>query len=692
MRKGTHSCVECRKRKVRCILAANASACEGCVARDLRCVDQAHGISQAEMVKKTSIARREQVELRGLIAQILQRLPPNGFAAEGTKLEVTAVDVLKKLHSELLPSDEATVVALGGDSTNHAPAVDDKLPEINGGFDKVPLLSIFSNKTLQKWTTEGSPSASPFGSRESGASKRRSQALRAAAPNIQDLTILLEADKVWQVWQSAFPEIKSIDGPGGNSIPCLLPRVSSILESEDAIMIAKVLLCAAFCVQQLPADFDFTKTNLPSTYEAIQNRFLSPVENLLSQDEGCACTLDSLQCMIMQTRIYINFGMPHKAWLVFRRAIGYAHLLGIHRQSANSLEPLACRKRDLWMKLWHGERYLSLILGLPYSAADSSCDLAICYKTPTVEDLMLKLGIIAGKVIDRDQHPRGPNFLTTMQIDQELEECKNVMPKHWWGREPGEHTPLADIGNMFSAKFAYQNIRKLLHLPFMLKSGLDPRYHFSRIAALDSSREMIRYYSIMRDIDRPVFTVCVLADFQVFTAAMVLLLNLLGQVSHSKVWPLSSDQTESDWHSVTCITNDLKRVAKDGRPGVAGQASRMLDDLSQLRFSASDKGNKTYQASIPYFGRLTIRMGRAARAPSPEPIQEVQDQVLSPLNSAIGFDDLFGDQIITFDCHFPRPDDDHPWQLMEPGRSGMPDFDVDYDWTWSLMDHEFDPS
>jgi hypothetical protein len=681
-------------------MASNAPACEGCVARDLRCVDQVHGILKAEMVKKKNKAQQEQIELRSLISQILQKLPPNGFSAGGTKLEVTAVDVLKKLHSELLPPSEATAVESDGDSTNHAPAVDDRLPKRHDGFDKVPLLSIFSNDNLQQWTTENEPSASPFGNREYQVSERKSQvalALRAAAPNIHDLTVLFEADQVWQVWQSAFPEVKGTDigGAGGNNIPCLLSRVSGVLESEDAIIIAKVLLCAAFCVQQLPVDFEFTQTSLPFNYEAIQNQFLTPVENLLSQDEGCACTLDGLQCMIMQTRIFINFGMPHKAWLVFRHAIGYAHLLGLHRQPSNSPEPLARRKRGLWMKLWHGERYLSLILGLPYSAADSSYDLAVCQSrasgTSNVEVLMLKLGIIAGKVIDRDQHPNGPDFLITMQIDQELEECKNVMPKHWWETEPGEHMPLAEIANMFSAKFTYQNIRKLLHLPFMLKSAPDPRYHFSRIAALEASREMIKYYRIMRDVDRPVFSECVLADFQVFTAAMVLLLNLLGQLSHSKGWP-PSDQTESDWDIITSITNDLRRVAKAGSPGVASQASRMLDDLCQLRFSASDNGNKTYQASIPYFGKLTIRMGQAARAPSLEPTQEVQDRVSSPVNSAIGFDELFGDQIITFDRHFPLPDDDQPWQQMEPGWSGMPDFNLYNDWTWSLMDHEFDPN
>ncbi|KAF2090644.1 hypothetical protein K490DRAFT_15370, partial [Saccharata proteae CBS 121410] len=41
MRKGTHSCFECRRRKIRCIYTPeNQSECTECFARGSKCIDQ----------------------------------------------------------------------------------------------------------------------------------------------------------------------------------------------------------------------------------------------------------------------------------------------------------------------------------------------------------------------------------------------------------------------------------------------------------------------------------------------------------------------------------------------------------------------------------------------------------------------------------------------------------------------------
>ncbi|KAF1949362.1 hypothetical protein CC80DRAFT_376812, partial [Byssothecium circinans] len=43
MRKGTRSCFECRRRKIRCIFPNdNPDVCSECFARGSRCIDQEH--------------------------------------------------------------------------------------------------------------------------------------------------------------------------------------------------------------------------------------------------------------------------------------------------------------------------------------------------------------------------------------------------------------------------------------------------------------------------------------------------------------------------------------------------------------------------------------------------------------------------------------------------------------------------
>lgn len=169
---------------------------------------------------------------------------------------------------------------------------------------------------------------------------------------------------------------------------------------------------------------------------------------------------------------------------------------------------------------------------------------------------------------------------------------------------------------------------------------------------------------------------------------MVLVLDLLGQPSRSIACPIS-DQTESDWDIVTSVTYDLKRVSMESPPGVATQAAQILEDLYRSRFSTSGNGDRTYQAIVPYFGKLTIRMGNAFKAPNSEPTQRLQDEMPSPSNPAIGFNNLLEDQSIIFDSYFPLPEGGQPWQQMATDWSPTPDFNLCNDWSCFLNTNEF---
>ena len=59
MRKGTRSCYECRKRKVRCIFGKNSSICEGCALRGKRCVEQSR-----ELLQESALESKESLKER----------------------------------------------------------------------------------------------------------------------------------------------------------------------------------------------------------------------------------------------------------------------------------------------------------------------------------------------------------------------------------------------------------------------------------------------------------------------------------------------------------------------------------------------------------------------------------------------------------------------------------------------------
>jgi hypothetical protein len=59
MRRGTHSCFECRRRKIRCIFAKDSIVCEGCAARGKRCTEQ-----RRELLQEAALDTRESLRER----------------------------------------------------------------------------------------------------------------------------------------------------------------------------------------------------------------------------------------------------------------------------------------------------------------------------------------------------------------------------------------------------------------------------------------------------------------------------------------------------------------------------------------------------------------------------------------------------------------------------------------------------
>lgn len=85
MRKGTKSCIECRRRKIKCTFEpGRTSICNECFARGSTCIDQEHGDistftnqpSNATSKDEQNTALKERVTyLEDLVKQVLDRLP-----------------------------------------------------------------------------------------------------------------------------------------------------------------------------------------------------------------------------------------------------------------------------------------------------------------------------------------------------------------------------------------------------------------------------------------------------------------------------------------------------------------------------------------------------------------------------------------------------------------------------------------
>ena len=175
-----------------------------------------------------------------------------------------------------------------------------------------------------------------------------------------------------------------------------------------------------------------------------------------------------------------------------------------------------------------------------------------------------------------------------------------------------------DHFDRLQAQFYHHQMRVFLHMPFMLKSSADKGYQYSHTAALDSARHMIRYYEALRLETKVGPFICKLIDFQAFTAAMLLLLNLCGYAQQARgavVMQPDLDQDQQDSTLIDTTINLLREASKEAGGVVAQQCYKALEMLAQIRHGCPEEHmnsceHESCQISIPYFGTVTMAPGK----------------------------------------------------------------------------------
>ncbi|KAL8740900.1 MAG: hypothetical protein Q9190_006439 [Brigantiaea leucoxantha] len=665
-------------------------------------------------------------ELEFMIGQILQKLDTNGAAAPDVRLqssEMKAAEALRCLRNELLPTTTLGVDVLQPRQLAlQSPTSDtvDPLQASDRVFHNPPLLSLFDNAVLSSNVSDD-PEGKGSKVGKSALTEKTCRvlgALRTLIPSAVDLGYILQSSQQsWRMWQNTnrgCSEVK-LENLSHDQLLAIKKEVYEALLSDDVALVAKTLAVLSVSIQQLPRDFDYSRVNLPAPVEALKDHYVTSVETLLASDDGLVCTADGIHCMIVLSKFYVNMGKPRKSWLIIRRAICFAQMLGFHRQQPhNPADQEYLTKSSMWLQLFQMERYLSLFLGYPSCVSDAYfndriVDSEDC-KCLEGERFMPRLAKITGQIIERNQNSESMTVATTLRIDQDLEDLKGRITRGWWETVPIPGTSFENLYDLFVTKMFYHTLRMYLHLPFMLKSATDRRYDFSRIAALESSREMITYYHHLRDPSRPLISVCNVIDFQVFTATMILVINLLGYSQSTGIH--SPAQDEKDWKYVEGMAQALGQVARQesghGEGSVAAQGFRLLEEFIKSRNGCRTTDiDHSYQAVIPYFGKIRIKWAKAFRgggggaggggvppsgsnasSPRTSNLQgHNSSQIPTPPDSINTPFNYFSGPQVSFDTFFqPLPGDNNnqSWQdaPLEFPPTSVNDFELLDDWSW----------
>ncbi|KAF2630847.1 hypothetical protein BU25DRAFT_408120 [Macroventuria anomochaeta] len=637
MRKGTHSCFECRRRKIRCIYQSdNPDVCSECFARGSRCIDQENANPDVIVDHRKNL--RERVSrLEALVDSLLEEKTVKSESPSHQSQAETASS------RNVYTKDTFPPTPLSSEASSNILRDSQRVPS-NSGRHHIPILSVFEDalndaeekikarmgpqhKPLLPQPQNGAddrytvvnkhPDDLPEGSPAASAKKERvKQALLAMLPSYDQLTKILNSNSEW--WQTWRRKCSGTSGPDQT----LAQFAAHAITSNNIGAIGTVVLAVGICSSAEDNDVE---------------RYIEAVDRWVLSDDEYAASLEGMECLILKSKWFADVGQPRRAWICYRKGLMYAQLMGLHRKRTASVA-----HESIWWGLYHGDRFVSLLLGLPYGISDSHCDLTMPdfggeFMHPLI--FITNVSKLAGRVIDRNQGVAEQSFAWALQLDQELEDLWKKLDPTWLDFSELLATlesNAAELRERIMAQIIYHQIRVYLHLPFMLKSATNSRFTYSRTACLNGSREVLRLYQALRTGTVQPLYECKAIDFIGFTAAVLIQIGLFNFTATSQD-PSKMKEVEADVRLIEISIDIFRRASSEKGGKVALQSAEVLEKMQAKQKAGCHTNNgpcddgECDDLVIPYFGTISIRRGgQKLKGPLPPP------PALSPAQSVSG--------------------------------------------------------
>ncbi|KAL2867793.1 fungal specific transcription factor domain-containing protein [Aspergillus lucknowensis] len=427
-------------------------------------------------------------------------------------------------------------------------------------------------------------------------SEQTIQSLRALRLHPNDLHCVLElTKKYWPLWPVLPPGfVQVVHSSQGPDIRSATRFVNDSFDSQSSEIVAKGVLWLALCIQQLPSSFDSRQNHLPCPRRVLLDAYMKGAEVLLGNPYDTQKGITFLECLMLQCKLCVNMAKPRKAWLTFRCAINSALLQGLATEKMNSI----------WMQIWVFDRQLSMVLGLPYSVPDSHPRMLTLPNDDPHARILRHMGVIAGRIADRNLNIAALDYSMTLDIERDHFTMREMMPIEWDLPNCADLS-VAEVFTKQVGKFYYNFLLKNIHFPYMLRGPADgDPYTHSRSTSLTAARAMIEHYHGLRYCSQGQLLICDLMDFQVFTAAIVLVIHLISPTDARDI-----QQDKADWAEINHLRQTLNQLSRAMECAVARQAADLLGYLYAAAHGRYD-GDEPYKAVIPYFGEVRIRQGQ----------------------------------------------------------------------------------
>lgn len=258
------------------------------------------------------------------------------------------------------------------------------------------------------------------------------------------------------------------------------------------------------------------------------SRLVKTAHNLVTCNDELVNSLEGLECILLEALFENYSGNLRRSWLAARRAVAIAQMMGLNRGvEPSSLDGASVKPDDMWSLLIQFDRYLCLMLGLPQSSFDDSYAEAEVLDSCIPWERMHRLCTVAcGRILRRnfsDMYDKK----SVEEIGKILQEASTTMPAQYWVA-PTIPTAAGHMERIretlrFNDHFMYYHLLLQVHLPFLLRSGVEPGYEYNRMTAVTASREILCRFAPFREF-RSASYYCRGVDLLVFTSSAALCL------------------------------------------------------------------------------------------------------------------------------------------------------------------------
>lgn len=377
---------------------------------------------------------------------------------------------------------------------------------------------------------------------------------------------------------------------------------------ERCIIVARTLLHLAICISSLPPEFDQSRLSMWNLDAAMQNYVTTVVAHITSSDEQMM-TLHGLETLLLLAFYHVNSASLRQAWLIVRRGLSLAHLMGFHRM-INQPElnpPIAAisNAKEIWRKLVDLDHYLAVHLRLPFGAED--------YPLPEDADWHLvhkcKINKLTRQMVelDRDISPQG--YAAALALDEKMEAFMKELPKEFWevpnipstAKSPES---LAVLERLMVQMWHFET-KIFIHLPYLLRTPQESRYEYSKVTALQASRNVLMRWFALRNA-AITQACCRFGELGVFIAAITLTLDIVIELSIKE--KSEAQKTKGTDFAMICrLIAEMEKLARASphREKIAGRSAIVLKKiLSSLDPSKQPAGKA--RLHVPFFGCIDL--------------------------------------------------------------------------------------